>query len=75
MKNEKIQEIVSLLLKPDTTQTQLGMAIDQAYGWRKIKWLPAPIAKWLERNDDPLNYEIAGMLIQVVAELRQRGQM
>ena len=75
MQSEKIQEIVTLLLKEDTTQTQLAIAIDNAYGWRKIKWLPKPVAKFLERSDDHLNYEIAGMLMQVVRELRQHGQV
>lgn len=73
MHNEKIQQIVALLLDPTTTQTKLALALDAAYGWGKIKWLPKPVAKFLEKADDPLNYEIAGMLLQVVAELKQRG--
>jgi len=74
MKTEKIQTIVALLLDPKATQVQIGMAIDQAYGWRKIKWLPAPIAKFLEKSDDALNYEIAGTLMEVVREIKQRSE-
>ena len=74
MKSAKIQKIVALLLEPDVSQVKVGMAIDEAYGWGKIKWLPKPIAKFLEKSDDALNYEIAGMLIDVVREIKQRSE-
>lgn len=71
----KYKALVELLIAKDVDVVALGLEVDALIKWRRISWLPAPIARWLEKNDDGLIQEIVRLLVNVRNEMIEAGSL
>ena len=75
MKKETIAKLAGMLVLGEANPSKLAAHIDDLIQWRNVSWLPARVARWLERHDDGLTLEVAILLLDLRDELVASGAM
>lgn len=75
MKKDIITKIAAMLVLGESNPAKLAKLVDALIQWRNVSWLPAPLARWLERHDDGFALEIASLILDLRDELVASGAM
>jgi hypothetical protein len=75
MNKEALRKLALLLIQGTSDAELVAEQVDILIQWRNISWLPRPIARWLERNDDGMLVEVSKLLLDLRDELVAAGAM
>ena len=75
MNKARLAKLALLLIKGESDPSVIAVEVDALIQWRNISWLPRPIARWLERNDDGMLVEVSKLILDLRDELVAAGAM